>query len=198
MKEILKKLFLILLAVFFIGYLLVTAVLDLTNKKDIHTINADGAVEILEVEHSINGLIPVGKDHYYLGIDEETMDACYIKASKGWYKKNFDETGHAKISGGLDITSLSKEVSDFDVEQELINRSYAYEGVNYIISPDHCLVLSYKIDAIMKLALLAFSVVLVVTGYILFKDDKTMSRISAKIFLVAMIADLVLLLRVIM
>lgn len=57
--------------------LLVSAVLDLTNKKDIHTVRIEAVCKVLELEHSINGLIPIGTDHYYIGIEEDTMDVSH-------------------------------------------------------------------------------------------------------------------------
>ena len=99
MKEKGKTIFLVFLVVLFVGYLLVTAVLDLTNKKDIYTVNIDYAGEVLAIEHSIGGLIPIGKDHYYLGVDEDTMEAVFVKGSKNWLSKNFDSEGNALTAG---------------------------------------------------------------------------------------------------
>ncbi len=54
------KLFLGVLMVLGIAvYLIATAILDMTNKEDLHTVNIDMATEVLEVEHSISGLIPM-------------------------------------------------------------------------------------------------------------------------------------------
>lgn len=77
MKKKLGNVFLLLLFVGLLAYLLVSAVLDLTNKKDIHTVQIETACKVLELEHSINGLIPIGTDHYYIGIEEDTMDASH-------------------------------------------------------------------------------------------------------------------------
>lgn len=79
MKEKLSNAFLIIIFAAAIGYLMVTAVLDLTNKKDLKTVSVDRASEILEVEHSINGLIPIGKDHYYIGVSPNSNDALLQK-----------------------------------------------------------------------------------------------------------------------
>ena len=77
MKKKIGNVFLILLGIVMLLYLLITAVLDLTNKEDLHTVHVDGAFAILELEHSINGLIPIGTDHYYIGIEEDTMDVSH-------------------------------------------------------------------------------------------------------------------------
>lgn len=60
MKEKLGNAFLTLIAIGLLLYLLISAVLDLTNKKDLQTVKLDEAFSLLEIEHSINGLIPIG------------------------------------------------------------------------------------------------------------------------------------------
>ena len=47
------KLFLgVLMVLGIAAYLIITAILDITNKEDLHTVNIDMATEVLEVEHS--------------------------------------------------------------------------------------------------------------------------------------------------
>ena len=107
-----KKFLAIILVLFFIGYLAVTGIADLINTKDVQTVTIDECVSFLDIEHSINGLIPVGTDHYYLGVNDETMEACVIKASKRWHNKNFDADGHALMEDGLTVTALCKKAGD--------------------------------------------------------------------------------------
>lgn len=176
MKEILKKIFLVILCLMFVGYLLVTAIMDLTNRNDIYTLKVDGAVEILELEHSINGLIPVGTDHFYLGIEDGTGKACIIKASKNWYKKNFDENGYALSPEGLTVTSLAKKAGKYDVERELKSRAAQFDSLDFIIDPSYALDLSYKLNAILKLVLLALSGVIIWFGIRIAKAKDTVSK----------------------
>ena len=182
----------------FVGYLTVTAILDLTNKKDIHTFKADDAVEILVIEHSVNGIIPLGKDHYYLGVDENTDDACVIKASPGWYKKNFDDNGHAVSSGGITVTALSKKARKFEVEQELAARVSAYEGINLTVPPNYPLELGYRLNAILKLVMLVLTVAMFFWGKRIVDSKEDRNPTEVKIFAAVLIIVLILLLKVLM
>ncbi|MBP3204240.1 MAG: hypothetical protein J6M66_02310 [Lachnospiraceae bacterium] len=198
MKEILRKLLLALLGIGFIAYLLVTAIGDLTNTKDVHSIRADGAVQLLQVEHSINGLIPVGKDHYYFAMNETTNEACVVKASPKWYKKNFDETtGYALNTGGVVITALSKRETDFEIRDELISRASQVDGVQYITAPGYAMELDYKVRAFEKLALLVVFCVVVAWGVVIVKRGKPVGDKAGKVYLVFAIVLLILILKVI-
>lgn len=191
-----KKIFAAILVVFFVGYLLVTGIGDLINKKDIQSIRIDECVEILTIEHSINGLIPVGKDHYYIGIDDELNVAAFIKASKGWYGRNFDSEGRALKKSGLNLTCLAKKPRDFDVEKELAARAEELEGIEMITPQGYSLEINYKIDAISKLVLLGAAVILVIGGIKISKSDGGIKGATGKIYLVVCIVFLVLLLKV--
>ncbi|MGN0402216.1 MAG: hypothetical protein ACI4HQ_08160 [Acetatifactor sp.] len=152
--------FLILLFAGLLIYLLLSAVLDLTNKKDIHTVTIDGAFEVLELEHSINGLIPIGTDYYYIGIEEETFDAYIIKASKKWLEKNFDSDYMAINPEGMQITALAKKVSDYETARELQTRAAQIEELQYPLGTEYCLDLGYRQTAIVKLLLIVWLVLL--------------------------------------
>ncbi|MCR5330684.1 MAG: hypothetical protein K6E62_05800 [Lachnospiraceae bacterium] len=197
MKEILKKIFLVILCLMFVGYLLVTAIIDLTNKNDIYTLRVDGAAEILELEHSINGLIPVGTDHFYLGIENATGKACIIKASKRWYKKNFDENGYSLNPDGLTVTALAKKAGKYDVERELKERAAQFDSLDFIIDPGYALDLSYKLTAILKLVLLALSAGIVLFGIRIAKAKDTVSKPVVWVFTGVLIVYLIVLLVVI-
>lgn len=198
MKEKAKNIFLIFLCLMFIGYLLGTGIYDLVNTKDLHSVNIDGCVEILEIEHSINGLIPVGTDHYYLGFDEDGNSAFLIKASKRWYSKNFNEQGDSNTPGGLDITALAKKVSDFDVREELLSRVSQLEGsgVDFPVSPEYSLEIDYKIRAMEKLALLVLGGIIAFIVFKISRSDTEVSGTVKKITLVVSIVFLILLLKV--
>ena len=198
MKDTVKKVLGAVLVLMVVVYLLVTAIMDLTNKEDIRTINIDECFEILEVEHSINGLIPVGKDHYYLGVDDDTYDAVIITASAGWYSKNFDENGTAVQDGGITVTSLAKRVSDYKVRDELVARASQLESLNYIVPPQNTLVLNYKVSAILKLSLIILAGVLVAAGAVITKREDLSKGVAGKLLIVGVVVFLILLLIVIL
>lgn len=193
-----KKFLAVLLVVFFVGYLAVTGIADLANTKDVQTVTIDECVSFLDIEHSINGLIPVGTDHYYLGVNDETMEACVVKASKKWYKKNFDTDGHALMEDGLTVTALCKKAGDFDVENELASRAAGLDGLNLVTAPGYSLELDYKFNAICKLILLVAAAVLAGVGYMFYKKPDKVSKTVGKIYGVTILVFLVLLLKVIL
>lgn len=196
MKEKAKNIFLIFLAVLCVGYLLVTAILDLTNKADLHTIRVDAAFEIMEVEHSINGLIPIGKDHYYIGVTEETGQAYLIHASKSWFGKHFDDDYLAKDAGGVTLTALAKKVSDYSVSRELASRAEQIDGVTYPLGTDYCMERSYKSEAILKLVDLVLIAGLAWFGLRFLKNPEAVTAAVRKIYLVAVLGTIILLLAV--
>lgn len=186
MKKKLSNAFAILILVGIFMYLLITAILDLTNKKDLHTINLAGAFEILEVEHAINGLIPIGTDHYYIGIEEESYDAYIIKASKRWFKNNFDSDYMAKDAGGVQITALAGKVNSFKISRELQSRIAQIEELNYPLGTEYCLNMGYKVNAIMKLFIVAF-VILTIIAIAFSKPERKANPVFSTCWIVGLI-----------
>lgn len=155
-NRVLKILVAIILVVSFIGVFFVMSIMDLMNTKDVYEKHIDAAGELLVVENSINGIIPTGKDYYYVGLNDETGEIYTIHAGKKWLEKNFDQEGNAN-GNGVSIKGLSKRASDYQVENELANRirqiaddfgEYGYELAQV---PGYVLEINYVRDAIMKL-----------------------------------------------
>ena len=190
MKKKLSSVFGILVLVGLFMYFLVTAIMDLTNKKDLHTINLAGAFEILEVEHAINGLIPIGTDHYYIGIEEGTYDAYIIKASKRWFKNNFDSDYLAKDADGIQITALAGGVRSFDVSRELQSRTAQIEELNYPLGTEYCLNMGYKVNAFMKLFIVAFVIVTIIS-IVFIKPESKINPVFSKGWIVALIVSVI-------
>ena len=193
MKDKLRKVLSILFLVGMLMYLLITAVLDLTNKKDLHTINLAGAFEILRVEHSINGLIPIGTDYYYIGIEEESYDAYIIKASKKWLGNNFDSNHMAKDANGIWITALAGKVSDYKISRELYSRTAELEGLKYPLGTEYCLYAGYKSTAIIKLIVFVLCIILTITGIYFVRNKGQVKPIFVKCWTVVLIITVVLL-----
>ena len=192
MKQVLR---IILCAIFIIGlgvYLLATALIDLTNKEDVQTIRLDAAAEVIEVEHSINGLIPMGKDYYYIGINEKNAEAYVIKAPKKWLEKNFNSEHMALEAVGLEITALAKKL-DYEVEREVYSTLTSLEGVTYPITASYYLDTGYMANIITRLALFAVLLFLVISFLVILKKGtpSVFSKILGIIALVWMIVMLV-------
>lgn len=189
MKKILKILFVVVFIGFVFAELFIFSIIDITNKDNRKTLNIVYAAEILEVEHSINYLIPFGKDYYYVGIDEND-DAYLIHAPKKWAEKNFSEDSE----NILEITALSKEISDYDISRELYSRVNQIEELTFPLGSSRCLELTYVRDSIMKIAVGLFAVILAVIGFANSKKVRELPRIAVNIYAGAVLICLVLLL----
>lgn len=195
MKKFGKVIAILFLTVILLYFFLISPILDLTNKKDLHTINLAGAFEILEVEHAINGLIPVGKDYYYIGIENETYDAYIIKASKKWLENNFDADYMAKDADGLRITALADKVHDSSISWELQSRAKSIEGLNYPLGIEYCLNMEYKTGAILKLIVVGLFVILIIAEIPAVKHKWEGNSLLSKFWIVGLLIALLLMVR---
>lgn len=196
MREIVKKIFYVVIGVLLIGaytyVFLVEPIINLNNKNDLKTVNLNSGYDILTVEHSINGLIPIGKEYFYVGIVKDSNDAYLIRASKKWLDNNFKTNYQAKNDDGFSFTALPVRISDFKVTDELNSRLQQVEGFNYPLGYEYCLEYSYKSIAIRKLLLFAFSIVLVIVGILLAKKKENLNGKFGAVFVVAIMIFLVL------
>lgn len=182
------KLFLGVLMVLGIAvYLIATAILDMTNKEDLHTVNIDMATEVLEVEHSISGLIPMGTDHYYIGINEDTSEAYIIKAPKKWLKENFGVDKMARKAGGLDITALAKSINDSETRNAISSNVSQVDGLTYPVGTNY-LDTGYKSKIVTKLILFAGMLFLAISGFVIMKKGRESARVLSIIFGVLFLA----------
>lgn len=151
MKEKARNWLLILIGVGMLIYLFATAIIALADRQNVHTVTVHEACGVLELEHSINGLIPIGTDYYYLGVDDETGNAYLIQGSKKWLEKNFDANYQSLQPGGVQITGLVKTISEYKLERELKERLSQLEGLQYPYGMLGCMDLNYVRTAVLKL-----------------------------------------------
>lgn len=196
MKEKLKNILLILIGIGVLAYLSVTAVIDLTDSENIHTVTLTEAYSVLDIEHSINGIIPIGTDHYYLGYNSNTSEAYLIKVSKSWYDKNFDADGAALSSGGITVKGIAKAVSDFETKQELGSRLSQLDLV-YPYGMLNCIDLDYVLRSVLKLIDCVLLIAVVISGIYVLSIGKNSKPVLFKVWLVGMSISLFLLLIVI-
>lgn len=171
MKEKIKNIFLAALGIGVVLYLCISGIMDMTDTRNVRVITIHEAGRILQLEHSINGLIPIGTDYYYLGIDDMTGNAYLIKASKGWLKKNFDANYQSLNPDGLEIKGLTKKVSDFQTERELSSRLSQIEGLSYPFGIG-CLHLDYFVMAMLKIVDAILLVIVFLVGKKLFQEKE--------------------------
>lgn len=192
-----KKILGIIVLLIFAGYLGFTGVSDLVNKKDIKQPEICCAMEILEVEHSINGIIPTGKDHYYLAIDTNEEDFYVIHAPKKWMEKNNIPEVSADVSGtSIKIKGLEKRVGDYKVRdalygnlKELFNNPM--DSASNVVSSEYCIEINYIQTALTKLIGLGSLLVIAAAVLISVKKGVTIGKTGGFILLVCSIVGMV-------
>ena len=197
MKNTIGNIVLILLLVGLQIYLLATSVMDLTNTKDMHTVTLDGAFEVLKLKHSINGLIPIGTDYYYLGINVDTYDAYLIKASKKWLNNKFGSDHIALDFNGVQVTGLAKEISDYQTSKAIEAQLSRLEGVKYPLGKLCFINLEYKLTAILKLIDFVLILTAVIMGVYILKNNDYVRPVCGKLWIAVMVISLVLLIGII-
>lgn len=195
MKKKLQTVVLTIFVIVVIAFLAITGINDLTNKDDLYTVKIDAGAEILAVEHSINGLIPIGTDHYYWAINEETMESYVILASKNWGNDTFDEDGYTINSKGTEITGLAKKITDHDILSEITDvLDQVDEGIEltYPAGRTSSLDLNYKKNAYMRLVSAALILILSIVGVVYRNKVDEINPKLTKIYLVVLIVAMIL------
>ena len=195
MKKKLQTVVLTIFVIVVIAFLAITGIKDLTNKDDLYTVRIDAGAEILAVEHSINGLIPIGTDHYYWAINEETMESYVILASKNWGNDTFDEDGYTINSKGTEITGLAKKITDHDILSEItdvLDQVDESIELTYPAGRTSSLDLNYKKNAYMRLVSAALILILSIVGVIYRNKVDEINPKLTKIYLVVLIVAMIL------
>lgn len=143
----------ILFAALFI-YMLVTGIRDLAGMGNTVEATIDAAGYGITIEHSINGLIPTGKEYYYVGVDTEKNSMYIIRAGKTWLEDNFNTESHLTEGTPAKISAVVKRV-DYDVSRELSSRFSSAEGINFVTGTSQCYDVMYKVCAVKKLVTVA-------------------------------------------
>ena len=194
MEKSKNKLLLVILACAAI-FMLVTGIMDLTNKKDVKNEKALFAVEVVEVEHRVGGFIPLGKDHYYLAANED--GAFLITTSKSWYEKNFNSDGYSKKETGVNVKGLAKDISDYETRNKIESEIQENIGeVSFIISEKKAIDVYYKLGILLKFVFIFL--VLIVGGILVkFPDIKNDApAVIRVIFIVAALGALLIIVNV--
>lgn len=176
-------------------FMLVTGIMDLTNKKDVKNEKALFAVEVVEVEHRVGGFIPLGKDHYYLAGNED--GAFLITTSKSWYEKNFNSDGYSKKETGVNVKGLAKDISDYETRNKIESEIQENIGeVSFIISEKKAIDVYYKLGILLKFVFIFL--VLIVGGILVkFPDIKNDApAVIRVIFIVAALGALLIVVNV--
>lgn len=197
MKRKVGDVVLIIIGAGLLIYLLFSSIIDLTNRSDIHTVTIDSAFEVLQLEHSINGLIPIGTDYYYIGIEEDTYNAYLIKGSEKWLSNNFDSDYKALNTDGVQVTGLAKEIHDYRTEKEIETRLSELEGINYPLGMSYCLDLGYKFFALFKFIDAVLFIAVIIAGVYIYKFKNNVKPLYSKLLLAVIMTALIMLIVII-
>lgn len=160
MKDKIKNICLVGFLGLLMLYVLISGIWDLVNVKGRVKINVSEADELIAIEHSINGIIPMGTDYYYFCIEQSTSNAYVIQASKNWLS-NAEKNGFP-----VTVKGLAKRYDKFEVQKEIESGLITIDGVNYPIGVDKYISLAYVREALMKIiGILALAVVIVLFKY---------------------------------
>lgn len=69
------------------------------------------ASKVCEYSHTLNGLIPLGTEHYYLVLDENGEDYCLVRAKESWYETYFDSNGFPSQGEEIEIYGIVTAVA---------------------------------------------------------------------------------------
>lgn len=136
----------------FVIYLLVSGLSEYTDKSGSVTAEIDIAGYGVELEHSIYGLIPTGKEYYYIAINSINGNIYVVRAGKHWIEQNFDASTHKSLNGMMTITAEIDGV-DHNVAKELESRitPFTESGFTCITGSSQCYNIVYRHGGLNKL-----------------------------------------------
>ncbi|MDE5583638.1 MAG: hypothetical protein K2J08_08030 [Ruminococcus sp.] len=169
----------IILALSFVMVLFVMPIKDLTDKQNVKTVDLIYATEFFEVKHSVNYILPIGKDYYYIGIDDDG-NSYTIHAPKNWAEKNFDEYSDTTF----EITALSKKITDYDITKEINSMTAEYDDLYFPLGNIMCLEVTYIKDSIMKIISGIIMSFLIIIGIPIFKNRSAFPPVAVKLYAV--------------
>lgn len=199
MKKVLGIIVIVITCILLAGEIVYNSVWALADQKGIKTITINEACLIGEVKHTVN-FIPVGKDYYYLGVNDQTGEAYVILASKHWCEDNFDEECNSLDPDGYQLNCRVKKISDSKTRNNItnyLNTNYGNIGVTYPEGTERCLNETYRRFALLKLVELISLVLTVILGISVSRNAgtpttfvKVLLAVSACVFVCLMVYTL--------
>lgn len=133
------------------------------------------AKEAIEYKHRLNGIIPLGTEHYYIVAGENMKKFVLVRADESWYEDNFDSAGIAKKSVYVDgcmsefSTKMRSNVRRFNINNSL-------KGIS--INESKYVDLSYVKNSWIKLAAGFFNIIGLVLCFAVFKKKNNYDNLS--------------------
>lgn len=118
MKKVLGYGFLLLLFAVAAGWIGFNSFGVLANSDRKKEVTIDMIGDHLEYTHKFEGLIPLGTDHYYLGMNSQTGEIYILRVSPSWVNKNFNGSD-AIDPNGYTFTAVDCKLSESDLKDAL-------------------------------------------------------------------------------
>lgn len=168
MKKVLGYGFLLLLFAVAAGWIGFNSFGVLTNSERKKEVTIDWIGGHLEYSHKLEGIIPLGTDHYYIGMNSNTGEIYIIRANPSWINKYFDGVNSGD-SNGYTFSAVDCKLSGSDLKdtlesdvQELISAAplFAKRGLEKF----HYLYPGAATPAIIGLILVISAVIFLILG----------------------------------
>lgn len=149
------------------------------------------ASQAYEVTHTLNILIPTGKEVFYYGLtDEGEGIPLLIKAKPSWFSSNFDKTGLARTPVTVK-GEVMKMDSQFTKDLTEMNRELATLGLS--VSTSKYISTNYKTPYTLRLISGLFTIAAAVVILMMIKTGKGTKFIAIPAILAALFIAFVLL-----
>ncbi|MCR5206531.1 MAG: hypothetical protein K6E47_16000 [Lachnospiraceae bacterium] len=133
---------------------------------------------LISMKHTINGLIPIGTEHYFLIYNDSETKALYVRADEDFlidFYKELDASTTNGVPKGVKLTGRIREL-DSDMKHELYDFNYALAdyGINVITDGNEVLYLDLttKFQSILRI-LVALSLTIAVVSFLIVAKRNT-------------------------
>ncbi len=181
MKEKIKSILGVLVYIIIMGFFLISGIYDVCGGNTYYNANIIAASELFETEHTINGLIPCGRDYYYVGLtDDEQL--VVLRASQNWISENFDEDGYSLSEQGVAVKGTLKLLS-YDEQGAVEDALDGYQNFS-VLSTSQSLDIMYFDVAVHSIIAGSLLIVLGIVGLIIWKNQKLNALFKNNIFFI--------------
>lgn len=170
MKEKLRNILYWLVYAIAVVYFIGSGVYDICGFNTYYKATIVAADKIIETEHSVWGLIPLGTDYYYEALTGDG-DLLIVRASQNWQEENFNSDCTAKNKGGLEIKGTTKSLS-YDEKNAISESMSEYEGINMPLGDSQSIDVLYYDVAVKSIIAGGLLIVAGIVGVLVCKNKK--------------------------
>ena len=168
MKQKIGYVFLLLIFGIAAGWIAFSSINLLTNSSRQKEVTIDWIGGSVEYSHKFEGIIPLGTDYYYIGVNSNTGDVYILRTTPKWVNEHF--VGNASVDpNGYTFTAVDCKLSGSDLKkavegdvQEIISTAplFAKRGLEQY----HFLYPGAATPAIIGLILVISAVIFLILG----------------------------------